>query len=121
MEKVRILLVYLNMWRILPAYLIFRINRFKEKCEMDYAQWKLYSTDTIQSHNDIFQFGYILIYEKSCRNIFLNRLHRNPIMYLVVRMLFSPLDSCYINMPPEKIGGGSRFNMDFLQLLPQIR
>lgn len=113
MKKVENLLVCLNLWRIIPAYLIFKTNHFKEKCDMDFAQWKLYSADAIQTHTNLFQFGYILLYEKSCRNIFLNRLHRNPFMYIIVRMLFSPLESCYINMPPEKIGGGFSFQHGF--------
>lgn len=36
----------------------------------------------------------------------LNRLHRNKIFWCLSRILFKPLDSLYINMPPEKIGGG---------------
>jgi len=35
---------------------------------------------------------------------------------ILSRMLFKPLESLYINMPPEKIGGGYIFNMDFQPL-----
>lgn len=113
MKKIKNLLVYLNFWRILPAYFVFKVNHFKTKCDMDYMQWKLYLTDEIQTHTDLFQFGYVLLHEKSCRNIFLNRLHRNPFMYIIVRILFPPLESCYIKMPPEKIGGGFSFQHGF--------
>lgn len=105
MEKLRILFVYINMWRIVPAYFIFKINRFHEQCALDFEQWKLYSTKPVEGKSNIVQFGYVMLYEKSCRNILLNRLHRNPLMYVVARIFFAPLDSCYINMPPENIAG----------------
>lgn len=121
MKKIHNLLVYLNLWRIFPAYFIFKANHFKTKCDMDYMQWKLYLTDAIQTHTNIFQFGYIMLYEKSCRNIFLNRLHRNPFMYIIVRILFPPLESCYINMPPEKLVEAFLSSMDFLQSFLQTK
>lgn len=47
------------------------------------------------------------------RNAMLNRLHRNKMSYVISRILFKPLESLYINMPPEKIGGGYIFSMAF--------
>ena len=105
MKKIRKINVYLNMWRILPAYLCFRKNRFKEKCAMDLHEWiKLHPC--VADRKALFQFGYIMVYSKVNRNIFLNRLHRNAVMYVITRVLFPPMDFCYINVPPEKIGGG---------------
>jgi len=34
-------------------------------------------------------------------------------MYAITRLFFKPLESCYINMPPEKIGGGFSFQHGF--------
>lgn len=105
MKKIRKVNVYLNMWRILPAYFCFRTNRFKRKCYMDLQEWiKLHPC--VADKKELFQFGYIMIYSKVNRNIFLNRLHRNAVMYLITRVFFPPMDFCYINVPPEKIGGG---------------
>ena len=97
--------VYLNVWRVLPAFLFFRTNKFKDKCLMDLEEWvKRFST--VKQRRRFFQFGYIMLVDKAYRNVLLNRLHRNPLMFVVTRVLFAPLNSCYINMAPENIGGG---------------
>ena len=53
----------------------------------------------------MFAYGFCMIDTKEYRNVVLNRLHRNPIFYLITRILFRPLESLYINMPPENVGG----------------
>ncbi len=103
---------YLSAWRILIAWLCFKTNKFKEKCAMDLAAWQNHYV-TVANHSAFWQFGYLLVNEKETRNIFQNRLHRNPLMFVMVRILFSPLDSLYINMPPERIGGGLVFQHGF--------
>ena len=55
--------------------------------------------------------------EKETRNIFLNRLHRNPIMFAIARLFYRPLESLYINMPPEKIGGGFSLQHGFSTII----
>ena len=105
MEKVRWISVYVNFLRILPVYFCWRFNRFHEKCEKDLEAWVMYEP-ALNERGHFWQLGYLLIYEKACRNILQNRLHRNPLLFAVTRGLFKPLESCYINMPPEKIGGG---------------
>lgn len=50
-------------------------------------------------------YRFCMMDTKEYRNVVLNRLHRNPVRYLVTRMLFKPLDSLLINMPPVEIGG----------------
>jgi len=105
MKKVHWLWTYMNFWRVIPAYLIFKINRFHEKCEKDLKAWT-HHYENIDGHSAFWQFGYILINERETRNIFLNRLHRNPIMFVIVRLFFRPLDTLYIYMPPENLGGG---------------
>lgn len=111
-NKVRIVCVYLNLWRIIPVYFFFLKNKFKDKCSMDLEQWLVFHT-YLSNQSRLIQFGYVLLYDKACRNILLNRLHRNAVMFLFTRMFFKPLESCYINMPPEKIGGGFSFQHGF--------
>lgn len=75
----------------------------------------------MNSKSRFWQLGYLLINEKENRNIFLNRLHRNPIMFLIIRVLFSPLNSLYINMSPENIGGGLVFQHGFSTVIAAKR
>lgn len=102
----------MSVLRILPVYVCLRCNRFRKKCEMDLDVW-IQHEPAVKNHRRFWQFGYLMIYLKECRNILLNRLHRNPVMLVIVRVLFSPLELCYINMPPEKIGGGFSFQHGF--------
>lgn len=62
------------------------------------------------------KMGYCIFKERAFVNVIQNRLHRNPMLWEIARVLFKPLDSLYINMPPENIGVGYIFNMAF-QLL----
>lgn len=100
----RNLKVYLNMWRIAPVYMICTHCKFKEKVKLDIAMWKEKNKE-INQFSELFQFGYFLVNIIEFRNVMLNRLHRNKISYVISRILFKPLESLYINMPPEKIGG----------------
>ena len=83
---------------------------------MDLCAW-VNHYDNVDGHNTFWQLGYLLINENETRNIFLNRLHRNPIMFFCIRILFSPLNTLYINMPPEKIGGGLLFQHGFSSII----
>lgn len=112
MNSLRWIYVYLSFFRILPAYLAFRINRFKDKCRQDLEACVRFNP-TVKNYPLFWQFGYFLIYHKAARNVFLNRLHRNPLLYVIVRILFTPQDSCILNLPPEKIGGGLYFQHGF--------
>ena len=105
MKRYHWIITYLNFWRIIPAFLIFRQNRFWKECEEDLAAW-VQHIPGVSEHARISQLGYMLVHQEETRNIFLNRLHRNMVMYAVIRLLFPPLKSLYINMPPENIGGG---------------
>lgn len=105
MAKVRKVLIWLNLWRVLPAYLVFRTNKFKDRCAEDLAEWVRYEAEADQK-TQLMRLGYFLVNCKECRNIFQNRLRRNPIQYMTVRVLFPPMESCYISMQPEDIGGG---------------
>jgi len=104
MDTLRNVYVYLNYWRVLPTYIFLLTNKMKEKSKKDFQVWKREVKEN-RRNNGLFAFGYVMLYRKEFRNIVLNRLHRNPIMWLITRILFHPLDSLYIEMPPEKIGG----------------
>lgn len=105
MRTIRKYLVWLNIWRVLPGYLCFLTCKFAEKCRMDLDAWICYEEEASEGSR-LWQFGYFLVNQRECRNIFLNRLRRNPGMYLLNRVLFPPLQTCYVSMPPEKLGGG---------------
>jgi serine O-acetyltransferase len=105
MAKIRKMLVWLNLWRVLPAYLVFCTNKFRDKCAEDLAEWVRYEAEATEK-STMMRLGYFLVNCKECRNIFQNRLRRNPLSYLAMRVLFPPLESCYISMPPEDLGGG---------------
>ena len=112
MDRLRWLYTYASIFRVIPAYLCFRTNRFQSKCKQDLEQWVKYNPE-VKGHGIFWQLGYLLIHEKALRNIFLKRLHRNLGMYVMIRILFKPLESCYINVPSEKIGGGLSFQHGF--------
>ena len=106
----RYIKVYVNMWRILPFYIIC-----KHKVGLDIAMWKRKNKE-LNEYSELFQFGYFAMNMIEFRNVMLNRLHRNKIGYVISRMLFKPLESLYINMPPGKLEGDYIFYMDFQQL-----
>lgn len=116
MKKLLWIYTYLNFWRVIPAYFLSRINKHREKCAQDLRAW-INNANTANDRAKLWAFGYFLINCKECRNIFLNRLHRNPFMWVVMRLLFPPLESCYINMPPEKIGGGFSLQHGFSTII----
>lgn len=113
MKKYEKLLIGLNLYRIIPGYLLFKHNKFKDKLKMDLDAWK--RRQNILNSN-FTSFCYFTMMTPEFRSVVLNRLHRNPIKWLLFRLMFKPLENLYFNMPPEKVGGGFTSNMD-LQLL----
>jgi serine O-acetyltransferase len=103
---------WLNLWRVLPAYVCFVSNKFRRKCQQDLEVWMKYET-SLNNCKRFSSFAFLMVNCKEIRVIVLNRLHRNPIMWCITRMLFPPLANCYINMPPEKLGGGFSFQHGF--------
>jgi len=87
---------------------------------MDLDAWVSHAP-FLKKYGRLMQFCYCVVFNKSCRNILLNRLHRNPVMYALTRIFFSPLDSLYINMPPESIGGGLSFQHGFATIVAAKR
>lgn len=105
MRKLLWYYTYLNLWRVFPVYLFMRTSKYRAKSKKDLYAW-IDRLEYVKARSEMMAFAYMLVNFKECRNILLNRLRRNPIMWIMTRVLFPPMDSCYINMPPEKIGGG---------------
>lgn len=103
---------WLNLWRVLPAYICFVSNKFRAKCRQDLDVW-IKREACLKEPKRFSAFAFLIVNRKEVRPIILNRLHRNPLMWVITRMLFPPLANCYINMPPEKIGGGFSFQHGF--------
>lgn len=116
MKKWRRVLTGLNLVRALLPWIFLHTNRFSQKCMMDLNEW-IRHTPELQGKSRFWMFCYLLVTFKECRNILLNRLHRNPVMYVITRLLFQPLESCYINMPPEDIGGGFSLQHGFSSII----
>lgn len=78
-RKVKNILIYLNYWRTIPAYLLARGSRFWDRCEQDISEFDrhLYGG----GYTNLFTFSRILIEEPCSRNVVENRLHRNPIIF----------------------------------------
>ena len=118
MNKLKWMLVYINIWRIVPVYWFTKLCYHKEKINKDIDVWiqKLVPSE-YQTKSKILKMGYCIFAERAFVNVIQNRLHRNPVMWGISRILFKPLDSLYINMPPEDIGGGDYTSSMVLLLL----
>ena len=116
MNRLRTLFVYFNYFRTIPAWLIIHSCEYREKCIEDVRAYLNHSSYK-ESQMGLFTFSKLLSEEKSMRNVLLNRLHRNPVLYALFRILFKPLDTLYINMPPENIGGGLSFQHGFATIV----
>lgn len=114
MKKYQKLLIVLNLYRLILGYFIFKHNKFKDKLKMDLDAWK--RRQNINNSNFI-SFCYFIMITPEFRNVVLNRLHRNPIKYLLFKMMFKPMESLYINVSPEKIGGGLYFQHGFATIV----
>ncbi len=111
MELYKKIITYLNLWRALPLYCAVNSCKFREKAKKDIDVWIKITQHPFK--NRFINFTSIVMCCPEFRNVLLNRLHRNPILFIICRILFKPLDSLYIHMPPEKIGGGLYFQHGF--------
>lgn len=119
-KKKNIILTYANLWRVIVAWMCFKLSKHREKLQMDFEAYKRrLMPKGAEEYSELIKFGYMLFEEHSFRNVMLNRLHRNPMLYILFRILFKPVESLYISMPPEKMGGGYSFNMVFRQFCSQ--
>lgn len=116
MEKIIWIKTYINLWRTLIVYIFLSNCKFKNKFKKDLKVWKS-KKEILKNKSDFISFSFLCFDTIEFRNVFLNRLHRNIFMYIISRFLFKPLDSLYINMPPEKIGGGLYFQHGFSTII----
>ena len=108
----RKILVLINLWRIAPFYYFCMHSKHKEKAKKDLDTWKWKHTN-LRNISKFSAFSWLVMNTKEFRNVMLNRLHRNKISFIISKILFRPLESLYINMPPENIGGGLYFQHGF--------
>lgn len=114
MNKIRLLLVYLNLWRVCPVYVMTKVCHHRDKLDKDIDIWiRNLVPPEYQSKSRMLKMGYCIFAERAFVNVLQNRLHRNPVLWGISRILFKPLESLYINMPPEHIGGGVYFQHGF--------
>lgn len=107
------LFVYLNFWRILIVYPFLKLNKHKQKILNDLEFWTEKVID-IKNKSDFYKFGFLMVHYPEFRCVFLNRLHRNPFMFLITKFLFTTKYlNCFINMPPENIGSGFHLQHGF--------
>ena len=105
MKDYRKILMYFNFCRTLFFYYLCLNSKYSDKVKQDLSVWKK-RENRITAYSDLKAFSWLAMNTKEFRNVMLNRLHNNKFSYVICRILFKPLDSLYINMPPEKIGGG---------------
>lgn len=110
------LIAWFNYWRSGPVYFLATHSKFSEKVKKDISVWRNKNMATYTGC-DLNSFAYMMMDTKEFRNVILNRTHRNPISFMVSRILFKPLESLYINMPPENIGGGLYFQHGFATVI----
>ena len=117
-NKVRRLLAAVNYPRTLPAYLCLRLSKQKELIKADIARWG----EIDQIHFGLFEtLNWYLTYKKEFRNLFLHRL-KHPasnlsayVQYIIVRMLWKPMESLYIYT--KEIGPGLYIQHGFATII----
>ncbi len=115
LKKYHTVIIILNLWRLIPVYFLAKCCKHKERVNEDFNNYCKFYIE--KSNGALMDFGEILIWHKASRNVLLNRLHRNPLSYLITRILFKPLDSLYINMPPEDYDGGLTLQHGFSTII----
>lgn len=115
------ILVYLNIWRIIPAYFCVMYNKMREKCIKDFEVWDYKVFRGNCNKAKLLRFGFILLDRKEYRNVCLMRLSRDSVKWLIFRLLMPPMESLYIFMPTENIGGGLYFQHGFATIVTAER
>lgn len=108
--------IFLNLWRIAIAWVCARGGGYSDRFLEDNRVWceRNLPEDCTPG---IFTFGYNMIWAKEYRSLVLHRLHGNPLRFALVRLLFKPLESIYLNMPCESIGGGLYLQHGFATII----
>ena len=86
----------INMWRIIPVWLLIAVSKNKEIIKQEIDRWCSYYYPNY--NNGIFKVASLLLRYKEYRNVLLYRFQRESwIKAFVLKRLFPPLDSLYIN------------------------
>lgn len=87
----------LNLWRLLPAYLcVFSTPvAVKEIILEDIWHWGKCAKRVEKKQFDL--FSGLMLELKEFRNLLLNRLYRGGLRRYILRTLFPPMDTLYIN------------------------
>lgn len=107
---------FLNLFRILPAYLIANFNRkTSELVKSDIRFWK--EILNWQDKSDLYVFGILLCQKKEFRSLIRKRIHigGGSIPSFLFRVLFKPMDTLYINT--EHIGSGLYIQHGFATII----
>lgn len=99
MKKKYKIVILINIYRVLPCYLLSKIVKNRQLIWMDVYRWS--ELQKINGNN-LMRLGFLLTLQKEFRNLFYRRL--GSASKIIFRILFKPLDSLYINT--SKIGGG---------------
>lgn len=93
----------LNMWRILPAFIIFKISHNK-RLEMDFERWKNQFVNEFDGTSNLVWLGYLLMTKPEFRNLFIYRVKNKFIQVAIIKILWKKVDTLYIWT--DDIGGG---------------
>lgn len=93
----------LNMWRIIPSFLIFKISHNK-RLEMDFERWKKQFANEFDGRSNLVWMGYLLITKPEFRNLFIYRVKNKFIKAATVKILWKKIETLYIWT--DDIGGG---------------
>lgn len=101
MSRKNKLLILINMWRILPAYIAYQTSNECNKICMDIEHWNL-----VKGLNGVgfYSFGFYMTFYKEFRSIFLYRISKEKFVCFILKLLFPRERSLYIACPD--IGGG---------------
>ena len=117
-SRAKRLLAIINYFRTFPVYLCVLCSKQKNLIEMDIARWN----EIDQVNFNMFEsINWYMTYKKEFRNLLLHRL-KNPsrsfmcmLHFVIVRMLWKPMESLYIYT--EDIGGGLYIQHGFATII----
>ena len=95
-------------------------SKYSDKVKQDLSVWKK-RENRITAYSDLKAFSWLAMNTKEFRNVMLIGYITINLVMVICRILFKPLDSLYINMPPEKIGGDFIFSMVFQRSLQRMK
>lgn len=103
MPKSHKILFFLKLYRLLPAYLIWKCSKNKNLIRQDMYFWK--KIRRISINNDFVLYGYLLLETEAFRNIVLMRLnHASPMSGFFFKLFFRPFKTLYLGT--AQVGAG---------------